>query len=188
MFLEGLHQSDGAQLLDLGLISGNNINFFLRWVNKLSVCDMFFYLNRERLRHRPTRRIEQRFDYAPLTFDGILLWNLFDYVDNQSAVKLVQRCHKSTKPGGQVMVIAQGDPIVFPVLSSFAIGENFRLHPRPQPHLNLPLHRRQNREILTLLKPFNFAKSFLYRNGVKEYLFQRDDDSPIRGESKGSIK
>ncbi len=86
------------------------------------------------------------------------------------------------------MVIAQGDPIVFPVLSTFAIGENFRLHPLPQSHINLPLQRRQNREILTLLTPFNFAKSFLYRNGVKEYLFQRDEDSPISGESKDRMR
>jgi|TARA_B100000315_G_scaffold23235_1_gene20079 SAM-dependent methyltransferase len=188
MFLEGLHQRDGSHLLDLGLISGNNINFFLRWVNKLSVCDMFHYLDRERRRRRPAGRLEQHFDFPPLTFDGILLWNLFDYVDNQTAVKLVQRCHKSIKPGGRLIVIVQGDPIVFPVLSTFAIGENFRLYPRPQPHMSLPLQRRQNREILTLLTPFSFAKSFLFRNGIKEYLFQRDEDSPISGESKDQMK
>ncbi len=188
MFLEGLHQSDGSHLLDLGLISGDNINFFLRWVKKLSVCDMFYFLDRERRRHRPVGRIEQHFDYPPLAFDGILLWNLFDYLDNQTAVKLIRQCHKSTRPGGRVMVIAQGDPIVFPVLSSFAIGEDFRLYPRPQPHLNLPLQRRHNREILALLTPFSFAKSFLYRNGVKEYMFQRDEDSPISEESKDPRK
>ncbi len=188
MFLEWLHQRDGSHLLDLGLISGNNINFFLRWVHKLSVCDMFHYLDRERRRRRPAGRLEQHFDFPPLTFDGILLWNLFDYVDNQTAVKLVQRCHKSIKPGGRLIVIVQGDPIVFPVLSTFAIGENFRLYPRPQPHMSLPLQRRQNREILTLLTPFSFAKSFLFRNGIKEFLFQRDEDSPISGESKDRMK
>jgi len=78
------------------------------------------------------------------------------------------------KPGGMVMLSAGGDLVLSSAVNCFAIGEGYRLHLRPQPHLNLPCHSRQNRDMLAIFSPFSNVKSFTYRNGIREFLFHRD--------------
>jgi len=86
----------------------------------------------------------------------------------------VELGEKMLRPGGMVMVIILGEQAIDQLVNSFVIGYGFRLYLRPQTRLALPFHMRQNREVLTLLAPFTLVKSFIYRNGIREFLFQRD--------------
>jgi hypothetical protein len=78
------------------------------------------------------------------------------------------------KPGGMVTVFVLGAKSLSNTVNSFVIGDGLRLSLRPQPHLDLPLYVRQNREVLSLFTPFTPVRSFIYRNGLREFLFQLD--------------
>jgi len=59
-------------------------------------------------------------------------------------------------------------------IHSFVIKDGYRLSFRLQNHLDLPCYYRSNRIITDMLSEFQTVKSFIYRNGVREFLCKRD--------------
>jgi len=137
---------------------------------------MFLRLNRDRLNGVPPSRIWRHLDYPPQTFDGIQLWDLLDRLDDREAGRLVELCHTMVKPKGMVIVFALGEQPSPSQLNAFAIGEEFRMSVRPQPHLDLPTNFYHNRQVIAMMAPFSLVKSFIYRSGLREFLFQRNED------------
>ena len=174
LFVEGLERRQEGEVLDVGPVCGSNITFFAQRVKKLYVCDMFLLLDRNRRNGLAFNRVWQHLDYPPRSFDGILLWDLVDRLDDTEVGRLVELYENMLRPDGIVMGIVLGKQAIPQAVNSFVIGDGFRLSLRPQHHLNLPFYLRQNREVLALLAPFRPVKSFIYRNGIREFLFQRD--------------
>lgn len=173
LFVEGLDRRQEAQMLDVGLVCNDNINFLAKRVKRLYVCDMFLRLDRYRRKALPISMIWQHLDYPAKSFDGVLLWDLVNYLKDKEVRRLVDLCHNMVRPGGMVMVVVLGEQAISPVVNCFVIADHFRLYLHPQPHIDLPFYIRQNREVLALLAPFSPVKSFIYRNGIREFLFQR---------------
>jgi len=171
--MEGLGERGEAQLLDVGQICGDNINFFAQRVKKLFVCDMFLQFHRARRKGMPSTDIWKYMDYPAESFDGIVLWALMDHLDDHDAEMGAELCHKMIRPGGLLVLFVPGDQVVSRGVYSFVIEEDFRLRIRNQPHIELPYHRRQSRDMLIMLAHFTQLRSFIYRNGYKEFLFQR---------------
>jgi len=174
LFIDGLERQQKGQVLDIGPVCSENINFLAQHVMRLYVCDMFLQLDLKRRNDLPISKLWQHLDYQPESFDGILLWDLIDHLEDREVSRLVELCIKMLRPGGLLMVFSLGEQATQTVINSFVIGEGFRLDLRAQPHLDLPFHPRHNREILSLLTPFSLAKSFIYHNGLRQFLFQRD--------------
>jgi len=174
LFIDGLEQQQKGQVLDIGPVCSENINFLGQHVRTLYVCDMFRQLDRERHKDLPISNFWQHLDYPPQSFDGILLWDLIDHLENREACRLVELCIKMLRPGGLLMIFSLGEQATQTAVNSFVIGEDFGLDLRPQPHLDLPFHMRHNREVLSLLTPFTLVKSFIYHNRLRQFLFQRD--------------
>jgi len=174
LFVEVLERRQEAQVLDLGPVCGENITFLAHQVQRLCVCDMFIRLDRNRRKGVPLSWAWGQLDYPPQSFDGILLWDLADHLNDQEVKRLVELCRNMVKPGGMVTVFVFGEKAVSTTVNSFVIGDGLRLHLRPQFHLDLPLHVRQNREVLSLFTPFTPVRSFIYRNGLREFLFRLD--------------
>jgi hypothetical protein len=174
LFMEHLQQGTETKLLDVGPVCQENIRFFAGRVKTLYVCDMFIRLDRCIGKGGPVDRIWGKLDYPPQSFDGILLWELADRLDDPDVERLVRLCHTLLKPGGMVMVVVLGDQPGAAEANAFVVEENFRVRLRPQPHLHLPLRSRQNRDVLSMMAPFVPAKSFICRPGFMEFLFRRD--------------
>ena len=174
LFLEGLEQVRESHVLDLGPVCGDNITFFAQRVKRLYLCDMFFHLRQDLREILPPNQVWKHLDYPPRSFDGILLWNLVDHLDDREVGRIAELCHDMVKPGGLVLASLAGKGVVGTVACSFVVKEGFRLKINPKPEMDLPLHVRNNREVLELLSPFTPVKSFLYQNGVREYLFRND--------------
>ena len=160
--------------MDIGPICGDNISFLAQRVKRLFVCDMFLRLDRLRRRGLPPSRAWRHLDYQPKSFDGILLWELADRLGDDEADRLVELCYTILRPGGMVVLFTLGEQSDLSKVNSFVIKDNFKLYLRPQPHLALPLRGRENRDVLALWASFTPIKSFVYRNGLKEFLFQHD--------------
>lgn len=174
LFVEGLRERPEPRLLDIGPVCGENIDYLARQVYKHYVCDMFLRLDRSRRKGQPPGRVWQQLDYPAGHFDGILLWDLPDHLDDNEVSRLVKLCHRMIRPKGQVVLFALGDHGVMPQVHSIIIGQDYQITPRVQDHLDLPLYIRQNREVLALMAPFNPVKSVIFRDGLREFLFQLD--------------
>ena len=159
LFMKHLDQQPQSRLLDVGPVCQENIRFFARRVSKHYVCDMFIRLDRNIRKGDSVYKIWNELDYHPESFDGILVWELADRLDEQDVNRLVTLCHSMLKPGGMAVVMVMGDQVVSSETKSFVVGQNYRICFRPQPHLDLPLRSRQNRDVLSMMAPFVPAKS-----------------------------
>jgi len=174
LFIDGLERQQKGQVLDIGPVCSENINFLAQHVTRLYVCDMYLQLDRKRRKNISISNPWQHLDYPPQSFNGILLWDLIDHIEDNEVSRLVELCIKMLRPSGLLMVISLGEQETQRVVNSFVIGEGFRLELRPQPHLDLPFHMRHNREVLSLLAPFTLVKSFIHHSGLRQFLLQRD--------------
>lgn len=174
LFMDYLDKQPQSQLLDVGPVCQENIRFFARRVWKHYVCDMFIRLDRYIRQGDPVNQIWKELDYHPESFDGILVWEFADRLDEQEVKQLVNLCYSMLKPGGMAVVMVMGDQAASSVTKSFVVGQNYRIYLRPQPHLELPLRGRQNRDVLSMMAPFVPAKSFICRPGFMEFLFRRE--------------
>jgi hypothetical protein len=170
MYFEGLNQLSMAQILDVGPICGENIMYFAQRVKRLHVCDMFLRLNHHRHKGLPTNKVWGHLDYAPHIFDGINLWDLIDHLNDDEVGKLVNLCHTFLKTKGMMIVTSFDEPSAPSQIHSFVVKDDYRVTFRLQNHLDLPRYYRSNRIITEILSTIGTIKSFIYRNGVREFL------------------
>ena len=172
LFVEYLDDHPEGHLLDVGPVCGENIRFFASRVAKLYVCDLFHRLCQEKRRGRSASHVWPDLNYPVGSFEAVQLWDLGDHLEDREFTRLVELCILMLKPKGMLMLIATGEQPDTGFSSSLAIGESFRLHVRAQPDLDLPHYHRHNRELIAMMSPFRLVKSFIYRNGLREFLFQ----------------
>jgi hypothetical protein len=176
VYLDLLDQRRAERILDVGPVCQENILFFVRRFRRLYVCDMFLRLALEwdSETKRPRETAWRHLDYSPDTFDGIHLWDLPDHLDDECLQRLTGLLRTMLRTGGLVALSAFDSHCVPAEISSFVV-EDSDLHVRwrAQSHLNLPWHFRQIRELTALMQPLTIANSFRYRNGVREFIFQK---------------
>ena len=172
-YIENLKQGRALEILDLGPVCEENIMFFAQQVRRHYVCDMFIRLDRTRRKRLPLKHLWNHLDYPRHSFKGILLWDLVDHLDGHDVAKLTELCHLMLKPGGLLMANTFEERSAPGFVFSYVIQDNFGITFRPQHHLDLPWYYRSNRELISMLATFRLVKSFIYRIGVREFLFQR---------------
>lgn len=173
VYLDTLEQCPNSQVLDLGPVCANNIMFFAKKVRRLYVCDIFLQTDKYRRKGLSTGKAWKYIDHRPNSFDGIHLWDFIDHIEDKQAERLIDRCHSLLKPKGLLMVFSFDERTALSQINSFVIQDNYRLTFRLQPHMDLPWFFRNNRSLTSLFSAFTSVKSFLYRNGIKEFLFRR---------------
>ena len=174
MYVETVKPRRDVQVLDIGPVCGETIQFFARCFKRIHVCDMFVRLDRDRRKKPPVDNVWRHLDYPPNSFDGIHLWDMVDHLEDAQVSRLAELCFKMLRPKGLLMVIAFDRKLAPSRIHSFMARDNFELKLQPQAHLDLPWHFRHNRGLLDILSPFSESKSFFYRNGLREFLFQKD--------------
>ena len=172
-YVEHLEQDRAAEVLDMGPVCEENIMFFARQVKRHSACDMFIRLDRTRRKQLPLKQLWNHLDYARQRFRGILLWDFIDHLNDNQVGDLLELCHRMLQPSAMLMANTFEERSTPDFVYSYVIQDNFRITFRQQQHLDLPWYYRSNRELISLLATFRLVKSFIYRNGVREFLFQR---------------
>ena len=173
LYIAKLGQQVQPGIVDLGPVCEENIMFFANRVKRHHVCDLFIRLDRHRRKRLPVSKLWDHLDYPEHCFSGIHLWDFVDHLDDGQVCKLLDLCHLMLKPEGMILLTGFEESAQSSVVFSFVALDNYRLTFRPQHHLDLPLFYRSNREMTALLSRFRLVKSFLYRNGVREFFFQR---------------
>ena len=168
-----LEKQRRALVLDVGTVCNENINFFAQRAKKLFVCDIFAHMNRHQSGGLKTKGIWRHLDYEPNSFDVINLWNSVEHLNDKDAKRLTDICSKIVKKKGLLFVIDIENHVSAQAVSSFVIGKDFQISLRPQTHLDFPWYCRHNRAVISLFTSFSIVKIFQYRNGLREFLFQR---------------
>jgi SAM-dependent methyltransferase len=168
-----LEKQRRALVLDVGTVCNENINFFAQRAKKLFVCDIFAHMNRYQGSGLKTKSVWRHLEYEPNSFDVINLWNSVEHLNDNDAKKLTEICSKIVKKKGLLFVIGIENHVSAQAVSSFVIGKDFQISQRPQTHLDFPWYCRHNRAVISLFTSFSIVKIFQYRNGLREFLFQR---------------
>jgi hypothetical protein len=118
---------------------------------------------------RADRFLESNIKYARDTFDGILLWDLLDYMDRALVKRCVEHLADVLRPGGVIFAMFHtGKPESF---YRYRILDRQTLELTTAPPLFSIQRSYQNREIQDLFRGFRTSKAFVGRDQLREALF-----------------
>lgn len=185
-FWKGIQGQPGLSILDLGAASQANISFVTEQGYKIYTADLLqsillFAPKPKNETPKPkdgaTAEEEDFFrdnlNYGEGQFDGILCWDLFDYVSDPLIKPLISRLHHCLKPGGAVLSFfhtgAAGQQVPmyhYRIRAEDTLQMSGRGVGQLQRHFN-------NRTIENLFKNFASLKFYLSRDNLREVISVR---------------
>lgn len=178
-FLAGLSVRDQPVLLDLGPVVGANVAFFGDLGCKLFVehlsNDVDRHVRDDRLGDLPAF-LASRFPQEAGSVDGILCWDVFDYLDRDAAEALARQLVRVLRPDGVMLAFfsqaatAGGEP---PTYTRHAVVDQRTLEHRPYPAARARQRPLLNRDIQRMFEPLAITDQFLLKTNVREILMRK---------------
>jgi hypothetical protein len=171
LFFDNASHLERPTLLDMGPACSSNIEFFGQKGFKIYVEDFLS----DYLDPVPERTAEQQLlNYPAATFNGILCWDIFDFMTSRDAEILIQRLFDLLQRGGIIMALfdARTDLATKHPMRHKILQEDLVIH-EPLKEIQTISHHYKNREILKLFCHFEIVKSYYHKNRLREYLFQK---------------
>jgi len=164
-------------LLDLGPVVGSNVSFFGEQLGcKIFVEDIYADLDRHvregKLEALP-EFLKRRFPQANGTVDGILCWDVIDYLDKASAQELAKELTRLLRPEGALLGFFGSAPRPDVRYTKYIIVDEVNLKHR---HYAAARGRQSillNRDIIRLFSGLRVSDSFLLQNNLREILFRK---------------
>lgn len=186
-FLAGLGGRQQLVLLDLGPVVGSNVTFFGEQIG----CKIFVEdLSKDVDRHVTEDKIDQlpsfldaRLPYDDETIDGILCWDVFDYLDKPSARALAQQLTRVLRPDGVLLAFfstAAPQPGTKPSYTRHVVVDQLTLQHRSYPAARGKQAPHLNRDIQIMFEPLRISEQFLLKTNMREVLFRKPADPPAR--------
>jgi methyltransferase family protein len=177
-FLSCLTSRESPVLLDLGPVVGSNVSFFGEQLGcKIFVEDIFADLDRH-VRDGTVENLpdflKKRFPQETGSVDGILCWDLIDYMDRKSAQELAAELTRVLRPDGALLAFfrAAARP-EDPRYTKFVIVDDLSLRHRPYAAARSRQAILLNRDIIRLFPGLRVSDSFLLQNNLREILFRK---------------
>ena len=178
-FVAALAQRPSPILLDLAPVVGANVAFFgERLACKLYVEDLF--VDVEAHARRQAKAPEEdppalalRLVRPPESVDGILCWDLFDYLDGATARTLAARLTGLLRSGGALYGLFGTTPIDLAHYTRFVLEEEDSLRHRTYPATPARRHVLTSRDINRMFDGLKVAESVLLRSSARETLFRK---------------
>jgi hypothetical protein len=187
-FLWNLDGLGRGTLLDLGPAWQTTLNFFIERGFRVSSEDVLrewkdFLAEEAKMREkkdlpesldltatgRATRFLENNLQYAPGSFDAILLWDVLDYLEPTVAKQMVSMLADLSRPGAVVFAMFHSKkPETF---QRYRVLDSNTLQVISTPALCPAQRAYQNREIQDLFGRYRTMKSFVGRDQLRETLF-----------------
>jgi hypothetical protein len=176
-FLTCLEGRPAPVLLDLGPVVGSNVTFFGERLNcKVYIENLLGDLERHtrdgRVQEFPTF-LADRFHFDEGGVDGILLWDVYDFLDRPSAHALAKALTPLLRTGGALLGFFGTGGEGRTGFTKYIVSDE--THVRPLAYAS-PLVRRTsppNREILQMFDGLRVTESFLLHDGLREILFRK---------------
>ena len=178
-FLSSLSATPQPLLLDLGPVVGANVTFFGEELGcKILVENVFKDIDRHvaegRLEELPSF-LSKRFPQNDASVDGILCWDIFDYVDYKSAQALARQLVRILRPDGALLAqFSTTEPKNAPsVYTKYLVVDRHNLQYRPYPAARPRQRPLVNRDIQRIFEPLRITEQFLLKNNLREVLFRK---------------
>lgn len=176
-FLKVVQTKDNPALIDLGPVVGSNVTFFGEQLGcRIRVEDVADDLERhvkdDTLADLPTF-FEKRFKQEAGSIDGILCWDVFDFLDRKSANALAHALTRMLRPDGALLAFFGTSEARAQVYTKFVIVDEHNLRHRSYPSSRARQKTLQNRDIIKMFEGLRVAESFLMKNNIREILFRK---------------
>ena len=176
-FLSCLQSSENPLLLDLGPVVGSNVTFFGEQLGcRIRVEDISADIDR----HVKTTTLDQlpeffkkRFAEQAGTVDGILCWDVFDFLERPAAQALASAVSALLKPDGCLLGFFSTANTADSLYTKYVVVDHstlkYRNYPAPRPRQRSLL----NGDIIKLFKDLRVTDSFLMKSQMREMLFRK---------------
>lgn len=176
-FLACLAQRPAPVLLDLGPAIGANVSFLGERLGcKLFIEDLYADLER----HRAGGGLEAfrdaltgRFALSEASVDGVLCWDVFDYLDAPTAQVLGRHLGRLVRPGGAVFGFFRTAPSDDEGFVRYQIESETMLLMRPLAGGYRRRHVVTNRDLDRLFEGLRVSESFLLLSNTREVLLRK---------------
>lgn len=181
-FLSAVSSKPDPVLLDLSPVVGANLTFFGEHLGcRVLVDDVFQEIDRhvrqEQVDDLPAF-LSSRFPQEPESFDGILCWDVMDYLDKNAAQALATQLMRILKPEGALFALFGTVPPTDSHYTRYIIVDDATMKTRPYPAARPRQSALNNRQILNLFEPLRVSDSFLLQSHLREILFRKPAADP----------
>jgi SAM-dependent methyltransferase len=176
-FLTSLTSRESPTLLDLGPVVGSNVSFFGEQLGcKIFVEDIFADLDRHvregKLDALP-EFLKKRFPQADASFDGILCWDVIDYLERPAANVLAAQMMRVLRPEGALLGFFASGPVRDMRYTKYIIVDEVNLKHRSYAAARGRQTSLLNRDIIRMFADLRVSDSFLLQNNLREILFRK---------------
>jgi len=176
-FLTALTANPSPALLDLGPVVGSNVSFFGEQLGcKIFVEDIFADLDRhirEGKIDRLPEFLKNRFPQETGSVDGVLCWDLIDYLDKQSAQVVAAELTRVLRPEGALLGFFGATPTAETRYTKYIIADEVTLKHRSYKAARGRQTTLLNRDIIKLFSGLRVSDSFLLKTNIREILFRK---------------
>ena|SRR5688572_21287620 len=178
-FLTTLGTHPQPTLLDIGPVVGHNVTFFGErlgckfQVEELSK-DIDRHVREDKFSELP-EFISRRFPQDAGSFDGILCWDLFDYLDKPAAQALAKQLARVLRPGGVLFALFNNTENLPPGkhYTRFVVVDEETIQYRPYAAARGKQKPLPNRDIQRMFEPLRVIDQFLLKTNTREMLFRK---------------
>lgn len=176
-FLKLLNSRPNPAILDLGPVVGSNVTFFGEQLGcRIRVEDLAVEIERhvkeDRVADLP-KFFATRFPQEPGSIDGILCWDLLDFLDRPAATVLAATLTKLLRPEGALLGFFNTADGRAQLYTKYIVVDESTLRHRPYPASRAKQKTLLNRDIIKMFDGLRVAESFLMKNNVREILFRK---------------
>ena len=176
-FVSYVRDQGGKNILDFGPIVGGNVDFFDQELGcRMIVEDL--YNDLEAFKGSEAidslgRHFVDRLRHKNSSIDGILCWDLFDYLDQSSADALVKQIARVLRPGGSVFGMFGMEKSNEPVFTKHVIVDIDHLDYRPYEASRCKQSPWSSRDVIKLFSELEIDETYLLKRRVREMLFRK---------------
>jgi hypothetical protein len=176
-FLTCLQARDKPVLVDLGPVVGSNVTFFGEQLGcRIRVedvaADIEAHIRKGTLQDL-AKFFETRFPQQPGSVDGVLCWDVLDYLDRRAAQTLATALSRMLRPDGVLLGLFSSAESREAVYTKYVVVDpqtlRYRTYPASRPRQRALL----NGDIIRLFKDLRVSDSFLMKTKIREMLFKK---------------
>lgn len=176
-FVASLANREAPVLLDFGPVNGANVAFCGEQLGcKLFIEDLLADVDRH-LKGKGSDDLAEtfakRFSHADSSIDGILCWDLFDFLNKTAAQSLARQIVRLLRPGGVVMGFFCTSGVDRASFTKFEIVDDKNLRHRYHAGVGGKKQSFQNRDIIRMFDGLVVSDSFLLKNNTREMLLRK---------------
>ena len=177
-FTAALSHRSAPVLIDFGPVIGTNVAFFGEHLGcKLFIEDLAADIDRHTragTRDQLPEALTRRFAQADESVDGVLCWDIFDFLERPAAQALAKAIVRVLRPGGAVMGFFCTKSVDLAPFTKYEIvEESSSLRHRHHAGTGGAKQVLQNRDIIKMFDGLFVSESFLLKSNTREMLLRK---------------